>query len=470
MKPRLLFINISTVILVFVPTIICAQSTFLKEFKNSTWATSIVEDNKRGLHISAGLHEHSANYRLDSKGNIMFSYGVDVGKLYFKESLNHIYYFGNGVPDIGSLQMECFDIKGKSILSSYREPGKTTEWVADFIDDTLRGQLILCGSHHKSFSGSPSGYWIAGMDYEGKVLWENWFSDSGNSRYFSKVFLNPKTGGYFLLSSDDKQYDRHELFNVDSVGNFLNRNPIEPSPCLESPVSPRDFNITDLCSFKDTNFIAPINVYTSCNPNPENGLYFYLYNSQGKLLKRIKHFWAVGNIEAISNGRFMLYAGNFIVVLDAELNYLFSKDIFSKNSFELIEIKQVHQSHDGGFYGMAEGYRVLNTAPPWEYENVVYVFKTDKFGNINNEPEYIEMQQPVMLQPNPARDKVRIAIPYYYGTISAKIYDALGHLLIESTQIEQNYIDISKLAPGVYSVDAQIMETGQTRKMKLVVE
>jgi hypothetical protein len=75
-----------------------------------------------------------------------------------------------------------------------------------------------------------------------------------------------------------------------------------------------------------------------------------------------------------------------------------------------------------------------------------------------------------MLQSNPAGNKVRIAIPYYYGSIYARSYDMHGVLVFEKTQDEQVPFDISSLTSGMYIVKARIQETGETRTMKLVVQ
>ncbi len=142
-------------------------------------------------------------------------------------------------------------------------------------------------------------------------------------------------------------------------------------------------------------------------------------------------------------------------------------NVLPEKDSEAVEIKKIAQSADGGYYGIADGYRIL-TNGDWQY--IVYIFKTDSLGKINPTEEYSEKKEPMMLQPNPANDKVRIAIPYYYyGSIYARFYDVRGVLVFEKTQDEQVPFDISSLASGLYLVKARIEETGETRTMKLVI-
>jgi hypothetical protein len=76
----------------------------------------------------------------------------------------------------------------------------------------------------------------------------------------------------------------------------------------------------------------------------------------------------------------------------------------------------------------------------------------------------------MMLQPNPAKNKVRIAIPYYYGTIEASFYNLQGQFIESQTLVESGFFDISRLSPGIYFVKGRNIETNETRTMKLVVK
>jgi hypothetical protein len=151
--------------------------------------------------------------------------------------------------------------------------------------------------------------------------------------------------------------------------------------------------------------------------------------------------------------------------MDSELQDIDSIIPFKDKAGEYFDLAMVRESADGGFYGVASGYYASDPWKTW-----IIVFKTDKDGNIENKEGYSEWDQPLMLQPNPAKDEVRVAIPYYFGEVESWIFDAQGNEMLYYKHNELDPIDISSLAAGVYIVHARIVETGEVRKMKLVVE
>ena len=100
----------------------------------------------------------------------------------------------------------------------------------------------------------------------------------------------------------------------------------------------------------------------------------------------------------------------------------------------------------------------------------VFVFKTDSEGLIHPQNKYSEWDQPLMLIPNPASQKVRIAIPYFYGQIQARFFDAKGNFISQQTHFDTELFDIQHLSPGMYFVQAVNLNTQESRTLKLVVE
>ena len=171
------------------------------------------------------------------------------------------------------------------------------------------------------------------------------------------------------------------------------------------------------------------------------------------------------NLTRISNDRLFGFLGNYIGIINSELQVIDSIIPFSNKDVDYFGINSVRESVDGGFYGVATGDYAVD---PWQ--SWVYVFKTDSKGRIDNKAGYSEWEQPLMLQPNPAYNSVRVVIPYYYGEVETWIYDTHGSELLYYKHNELDPIDISALSAGVYAVHARIVETGEVRKMKLVVQ
>jgi hypothetical protein len=109
------------------------------------------------------------------------------------------------------------------------------------------------------------------------------------------------------------------------------------------------------------------------------------------------------------------------------------------NNSSSVGIVEIGQSRDGGYYGIASGEDYVNPGI-WPDSYLLYIFKTDALGQIHQTEEYSEKKQPVMLQPNPALDKVRIVIPYYYGRVYAQFYNMQGVMVFEKTQEEKSLL------------------------------
>lgn len=376
------------------------------------------------------------------------------------------YIFSATSSEMGGFGMASYDYKGKRVWGKYLSPLPESRFIEDFIHDSVRHQYIVAGDKYKVGEFNKPSYWIAGVDYHGNIIWENFWRDTIQGRYFKRIFKNKKTKGYFLLTEDADRDFPYELMNVDSLGKLINRNPLEPNPCTINVPSPSDYTLIDIRSFNDTMFIASIVARTSC-PDPY-GTYFYLYNSQGKLIKRIYSQDANGVMFQTRDNGLITGAGIYIAKLNENFELKWAKNILPDKEFEAIYIKKITQSKDGGYLGIADGYRAINNN--WsDRQYVVYVFKTDTNGLINQQIENNKLESAI-LQPNPANTKVRIAIPNYFGKITAQFYNVLGVFLFEKTIYEDDMYDISSLSSGMYTVKARLEETGEMRTMKLVVQ
>ena len=479
-KPSKYYFNNKCILLIilsiYIFNINAQNNSFIVKLKDAWVAWDIKEDSKGGFIASIG----SYCYRYSSSGDLLWK--IKTGgniDLFTAKDKNKFFTFGGGESTVGSFDLGVYNLNGKILSYNYRNPINETQTIWDFVFDSAKSQFVVCGWRYFIKSDHKKNYWIAGVDLNGKILWEQNLTDLNHSRYFRRIFKNNKTGGYFLLGNDEKVYGRHELFNVDSAGRFVNRAPIEPQPVSEINAE-ANYGFGELFPYKNNQFVASMSVYGSKIPETKWGAYWYIYNFDGTLLERMKYAPentdGAGEISKIKNNK---YAGlsynaitgkNELVKLDSNLTEIYRHNLYSNNGpNEAVYIKKIYPSRDGGYYGIAEG----DIAPNgWSNptEHWVYIFKTDSLGNIKPTPEYSEKLQPCMLQPNPAMGKVRIAIPYYYGTIQAQFYTLQGQMMLEQTKNEADNFDIRSLSAGIYVVHAKITETGEVRKMKLVVQ
>ena len=432
-----------------------SQNTFFYECE-ALRAMDVFEDSK-GCIIAT---TDDRVIRLSPNGTVLWEFAENTLLKGINLQDSQYYVYSAVSSEFGGFGMASFDYRGNKIWSKYIDSFPDSKTILDILHDTIRKQYIVAGVKQKIGVNTDEYYWIAGVDYRGKILWENYWRDNSKNVHFKRIFKNTLTKGY-LLTTESYDFIDPELINVDSIGKLINRNPIESNICQNT-----SFDLLDITSFNDTSYVVTLNILRSC-PNQEDGSYFYFYNSIGKLVRRLKNDWAGGYLIKDKNSRILTYGGNIIAKLNNSFALEWTKELYTQHDSESIYIKKMAKSKDGGYYGIADGFKLDRFG---NNNYVVYVFKTDSLGNINQKEEYLEKLQPVMLQPNPANNQVRIAIPYYYGTVTVEFYTMLGEFLFNKTKSEQDMYDISSLSPGMYIVKAKIEETGEERTMRLVVE
>ena len=438
-----------------------AQNTFFYECEAS-FSQDVFEDDK-GCIIA--LTEDRI-IKLSPYGTLLWEHEDYTLLNGFNIKDSQRYIFSATSSEMGGFGMASYDYRGKRIWGKYLSPLPVARFIEDFIHDSIRQQYIVAGDKYKVGAFGKHSYWIAGVDYRGNIIWENYWHDSMQPRYFKRIFKNRKTNGYFLLTDDQTGQYPKELINVDSLGRLINRNPLEPNPCTIIGSSSSDYTLRGITSFNDTMFIASIEARSSC-PDPY-GTYFYLYNNQGKLIKRIYSQDANGVMHQTIDNGLLTGAGIYIAKLNKNFERKWAKNILPDKEFEAVYIKKIAQSKDGGYYGIADGYRAINNN--WsDRQYVVYVFKTDSNGVINQKLPDNKLDS-AMLQPNPANNKVKIVVPHYFGKVAAEFYNIHGVFLFKKMQDEQDMYDISHLSPGMYIVKAMLEETGEMRTMRLVVQ
>lgn len=452
-----------------------AQNTFFIKIPapGGAFQPNVFEDEKGCIIAQFGF----GLTRITANGRILWSTKPinSIKSVCIRDS--QYYFYSAMATEMGGFAVKAIDYKGKIKWIKYEEINQYTRLrtIWDFIIDSSRHQYIVAGERGY-VSGKSNYYWIAGLDYSGNIIWEHEWGDSGESRTYTKILKNKKTGGYMLLTRDVHNHDKKELFSVDSMGRLLTRNTLVPEIC--SPDNPNKYVLdnSEFCEFEN-GFLASLYILSSSNCKQlEWGVYFFIFDYNGKITDIIPltEENSLSYFEPLNNGDILGYysildtiSDKYLIgikVLDKNLEPKFRKiipDLIKEN--EMITDMKITKSRDGGYIGIASGENTAN-------ENFVYVFKTDSLGNINPKEEYTEKMQPVMLQPNPATNNVRIAIPYYFGKVKTEFYNIHGVLLFYKTQDESEMFDISTLAPGIYIVKAILEETKENRTMRLIVK
>ena len=422
----------------------------------------IIEDSKGGLMVfTAG-----EMYRLDKNGKVLSQglCGVATHHYYFPND-DRVFEFNAA----NSLDLDVYNLKCEYLIG-YPQTKFRDEIVSfrDMFYDSSRGQFIACGFYGNKNMRYYAG-WVAGIDSAGKQVWSKLLPLPTAADYeISKILPTHKRGEYLCLLTDVDNYRYNEMYLIDSVGNVLKKAPLDPNPGANSWGIPYDlYRSTYVYSSSTPSFtnLSDSTYVISVIPAGKSqwDATFYIYDQELNLIKKIKG--GSMSLTRISNNRLIGYLGNSIGIMNFELQVIDSIIPFSNKDVDYFGIMRVRESVDGGFYGVATG---DYAADPWQ--SWVYVFKTDSKGRIDNKAGYSEWEQPLMLQPNPAYNSVRVVIPYYYGEVETWIYDTHGSELLYYKHNELEPIDISTLSAGVYAVHARIVETGEVRKMKLVVQ
>ena len=432
--------------------------TFAYMFKE--WGgQDIAEDNKNGYVLMLG----DKITRIDPFGKTIWSkdvYGFGEVRLnrFQPKQLN---VFGVA-SSVGGFAFKALDYHGNILEETFRRPSdeKDTSRTANVVYyDENRRQYVVAGWKSLIYFTSKLHYWIAGFDEHGKMLWENSWYDKGKSRCFIRIVPNAATRGYLLEGYDEDVTDYGEIFTTDSMGRLLTRNFIDTC----SPTQ-KQLEIFDIQPYRDSLFL--VSAIKRCTWQYYYS--YYLIDKKGKNIKWFDNRYFAQRILALKDGNIVVANGDELAMLDTNLNLVWKREkLLGDYPKYSIGIDKIYPSRDGGFYGTANG---MGPGGPSQETDLVFVFKTDSLGRINPKPAYSEWDRPMMLQPNPARGKLRIAIPYYFGNIEAEFYNLQGQLLQTQTRNESDYFDISRLKIGIYMVKARNPQTGEHRNMKLVVE
>ncbi len=96
-----------------------------------------------------------------------------------------------------------------------------------------------------------------------------------------------------------------------------------------------------------------------------------------------------------------------------------------------------------------------------DYSVTILQSRTNSAGNdLGNEQLGFEKNDPFVIYPNPASNKINVSLQGIRGEVSFRIYDLQGRIMKEMMLVDlDSDIDVSDLASGVYiiSVDEEKM-------------
>jgi hypothetical protein len=366
---------------------------------------------------------------------------------------------------LGDYYMAKINTDGEILNKKYKYVAKasdTIEFAADFLVDTNRKTLVFAGGRSRGDENNPH-FWIGITDYDFNFIKQKSWIIKGKNKvyYFRQIVPNQKTGGYVVAVGDYS--NNNELWWLDSNLNVVNARKIEVSPCLFSAYFSRLINLND--SIFVIYGSASYTGFDSCSIKTD-GSYIFIFNHKGDLIKRQMIYEGLEYIFNSARTNHFLYATlDHIGMMNDKLEKVWEQPIIKRGNssswfrFMSVEISQNH----GFYYGAAVEELGFS-------KQRLHLFCFDSIGNINGGSEYSEWQQSLMLLPNPAKDKVRVIIPYYLGMVETRIYDMQGRLMLHKTHNEKEYLDLANFAPGSYIVKSTDLKRGKTRTMKLVVE
>ena len=377
---------------------------------------------------------------------------------------NNVFVLGTSSA-LGDYYMVNMTTDGDILKKKYKYVAKasdTIEFAADFLVDTIRKTLVFAGGRSRGDENNPH-FWIGITDYDFNFVKQKSWIIKGKNKvyYFRQIIPNQKTGGYVVAVGDYS--DNNELWWLDSNLNVVNARKIEGSPCLFSAYFSRLINLND--SIFVIYGSASYTGFDSCSIKTD-GSYIFIFNHKGDLIKRQMIYEGLEYIFNSARKNHFLYATlDHIGMMNDKLEKVWEQPIIkrgnSTSSFYGMTIKP--GKNNGFYYGAAEEELGFSTQR-------LHLFSFDSLGNINSGSEYSEWQQSLMLLPNPAKDKVRVMIPYYLGMVETRIYDMQGRLMLHKTHDEKEYLDLVNFPPGTYVVKSTDLKRGKTRIMKLVVE
>ncbi|WP_285124250.1 hypothetical protein, partial [Lactococcus petauri] len=140
------------------------------------------------------------------------------------------------------------------------------------------------------------------------------------------------------------------------------------------------YSYRSVCAMNDSSILAT--VWT-----PKNDYVLYQYNMDLNVIGRLDEGFGSYIRSGLTTG-YIAAGGEEFGYFDENKNEKFTSKVFKNGTNDEISIVRVKPSKDGGYYGMAVGWRHLNG----NSTNVTYLFKTDSMGKIYNQPQFNEKE------------------------------------------------------------------------------
>ena len=347
---------------------------------------------------------------------------------------------GNAFPPTNIM----FNINLDGIISFEKEIYSLTYYPFRFSSKKYKNQLLTCGY---SFQPYPNGNPIIEFrGLNGDTLGKKEITN-GNYGKAQRIFELKDFSGFLLFCGlYDSPY--FTIIQTDSIGN---------------PTSIKDYgkgnfgyrtDYMDLVEKDSSYFLLGYIDFNNTIDWQKRGNYIYQFNCDGDsvYLNKLDDNHASLKAIAATYDKGFIVAGDALIKFDSNYKVEWHKDFKSG-----ITITSVGQAADGGFYGAGSYFDVsLN-----RYK--MYVFKTDKNGNIDGSAKYPD----IILYPNPAKNEIKFELPYE-EEFSINIFDIQGRNCLQYKTIGSSKADIGFLIEGIYLIKIQNYQGDVVKTMKLI--
>ena len=428
MYKRLLLL--SNFVLIINLQIVYAQNTFFKVFEKDhfDYTSGITESTQQHFYMLATTNKFERVIKLDVYGNLLWDKNISpnaVNRCFLE--INEGSYFlagyksiSNQWPQINISQIRLINKNGVSIKdTAFRYGNDSNAGVLDAIKLSDKDQICALVQSGERWDKNLSIKMLF-IDSLGSVKVQ---SSIPVPLSFSaiKIFKRATKDEYFVFGNK-------ALMRIDSAGQMID---------TISAVPDENYSIKSICQFQNGTFVS-LATYLY------DGRCLIYYDENGVMIDfqivnfdRQKYFNSIN----ITKEQGVILAGSHLLLLDSLKRQVWIKDLFHKDSAEVISIGQ---SFDGGFYGCG------HNGPSFRlgvYD--LFVFKTGINGEMTGLSDSRNNLLNVEITPNPSNGLIKIT--GISTETDLAIMNPLGQQMFPSQKISaETVLDASSLNNGIY--------------------
>ena len=367
------------------------------------------------------------------------------------------------------------------------------------LQETATGDIIIGGESESSISGDKtenskggSDLWIVKINSTGTIIWNKTFG--GNADDFLTTLKLTADGGFIIGASSSSGISGDKSENTLGLEDYWvlkinNTNTIDWQKTIGGAATSRS-TLSDLILTSDGSYViagdsdSGIGGSKTIITNGGNDLWLLKLNSSGviqwqnsiggaddeyfpTLVQKPDGSYAVAG-ESLSNisGDKTENSHNdsndiWLVALDANGNVTNDK-ILGTNGIEGTE--RILLTSDGNFVisSYVDELSGDNTEAP-NGDTDFWILKIDK--NTLSTLTINVVNNLIVLYPNPAKDKINISLSNTLNSVTAKVYDVTGKLILsKNLNSAESQIDISQLQTGIYFIKIETENASTTKR------